>query len=174
MFRSRLGYLDGTVAHVGHLLCHPLHLIAEDEGIALAGSRPEIFQHDGSFGLFYGERDVSLPPERFDGFGRTLEVLPCDGIFGAEGRLVNFAGGGSPRYAAQQQPFYGESVACSEEGTDIVQAPYIVEYDRHGHFAHAGILFCTRTVQFFVGGLFHLLSNRLLFFRKNGASFGRF
>ena len=23
VFRSRLGYLDGTVAHVGHLLCHP-------------------------------------------------------------------------------------------------------------------------------------------------------
>ena len=31
VFRSRLGYLDGTVAHVGHLLCHPLHLIAGTE-----------------------------------------------------------------------------------------------------------------------------------------------
>ena len=128
MLGAVLGDFQGQVAGIDHILTDTIDFVAEDEGVLAARLAAEIhaelLRMDS---LFHRHQRVALGPEGGDGVHRVVEMLPRDGILGAEGRLADLGGGRDGGNAAQEDPVDAEGIRGPEGGADVVRAADVVQ-----------------------------------------------
>lgn len=137
---AALGYLETYVTLVDDLLVDSIDLVAEDEGIAASALGREVLKLDAAFHLLEAAEGVTVVLERGDTLGRSGIVDPLHRLLGAEGCLVYLGRRGAGADAAEGYPLDGKSVAGAENGSDIVEAPDIVEHDGEVHLFLAAIV----------------------------------
>ena len=128
MLGAVLGDFQGQVAGIDHILPDTIDFVAEDEGVLAARLaaevRAELLRMDG---LFHRYQHVTFGPQGGDGVHRIVEMLPRDGILGAEGRLADLGGGRDGGNAAQEDPVDAEGIRGPEGGADVVRAADVVQ-----------------------------------------------
>ena len=78
--------------------------------------------------LFDGDDRVSFGLQLLHGIEGGGEVAPGDGVFSAEGGLVDFGRRGDGADSAEVNPARAERVGAAEGASDVVGAADIVEY----------------------------------------------
>ncbi len=130
MFRAVLGDFQGQVARVHDILPYAVHLVSEDEGVLSAGFAAEVpAEFPGMDGLLHRHHRIALLMQRRDGLQRVVVVRPGNGVFGAEGRFVDFGRGGNGGDAAQEDPVDAEGIGAPKGAADIVCAADVVQDD---------------------------------------------
>jgi len=93
VLRPILRDLNGEVAEVNDFLGYPTYLVAEDQGKWLRKLQGfdwlKVLKREAGVGLFQCNNGISFIFPGPDCVGGTLEVLPVDGKFGTEGRLMD-------------------------------------------------------------------------------------
>ena len=134
MLGAVLGNLQGQVAGIDDILPDAVDFVAEHECVLAAGLagevRAEFLRMDG---LLHRHQRVAFGPQGGDGVHRVVEMLPRNGILGAQGRFPDLGGGRNGRNAAQEDPVDAEGVGGPEGGADVVRAADVVQdYDEPG------------------------------------------
>ena len=87
----------------------------------------------GAFALLDAVDGVALGFEVVHCLEGGGEVLPCHGVFGSEGGLVDFGVGWLGGDTAQVDGLDAEGVGGAEHAAHVVHAPHVVEHDDEGH-----------------------------------------
>ena len=115
VFSSKLRDFEAEVGGIDGGLVDAIDFVAHDDGVFSGGVRGELFEGDASLTLFDGADCESLLAEVGDGIEGGWIVGPVDGVFGAEGRFMDFDGGGSSRDSAEGDFADGESIRGAED-----------------------------------------------------------
>lgn len=141
VFCAYLGNFKRYITLVDNLLVNAVDLVSGDEGVAPARIGVEIFERNAAFDLFEGADGVALGVQAFDSFEGRRMIAPRDRVFGSESGFVDFGRRRAGCDAAQAYAFDGKGVAGSENGTDVIEAPHVVEdYDERNFFLPAVFL----------------------------------
>ena len=134
MLGAVLGNFQRLVAGVHDVLPDTIDFIAEDKRVFPARLAEEILaQFPGMDRLLHRHQRVAFGPQGGDGVHRVVEMLPRNGILGAQGRFPDLGGGRNGRNAAQEDPVDAEGVGGPEGGADVVRAADVVQdYDEPG------------------------------------------
>ena len=119
---------------VHHSLCHTLHFIAQNKGIAARGIHPKIGQQLGIAALLDGHHFIALTPESIDGFEGIGKVPPRHGIFSPEGGFVNFGMRRRSGDAAEPNGFQTEGIGRAQHAPYVVEAAHVVEHHDEREF----------------------------------------
>ena len=151
VFRAVLRYLKASVAHVYDLLLHAMHLIAEDNSMAMLspfGGEEGLGEKRRALTLLDSKHREALVVKTTDSITCVLEILPLDALLCSERRLVNLILRRDSRYAAQHYASRAESITRTEDRPDIVHRADIIKNDDKRHLLSHAEFLCRETLHF--------------------------
>ena len=129
MLGAVLGDFQGKVGGIHDVLTDAGDFVAEDEGVLASGFAPEGAQFFRMDGLLHRHHRVAVGLEAADGLQGVIDMLPGDGILGAEGRFVDLRGGRNRRNAAQKDFVDTEGIGRPEGAAHVVRTADVVQHD---------------------------------------------
>ena len=169
MLGAELWNLETAVAEGNNLIIDAFDLVAENDGNGgMVSWELKLIELDAGIDLLNGIDEIALGFELGYALGGFIEILPIDGIFGAEGGFMDIAMRRGGTDTAEAYLGNTEGVGCAKYGADIVLAAHIVEDYHKGEFLGLFELLNADTVEFGHGEFFHNLLYIYIFFDVSG------
>ena len=129
MLGAVLGDFQGEVGGIDDILANAGNFVAENKGVTAAGLADEGAQFPGVDRLLHGDDRIAFILQAADGFQGIIDMLPGDGIFGAQGGLVDFRGGRDRGDATKENLVDAEGIRGPEGRPYVVRTADIVQHN---------------------------------------------